>query len=104
MVTRTEQLIHDIFDAKIKPVMDQVQELAKGHADMIQQHKTLGDSVASIQQNTEALVAVTIGAGKTAKFVRKHGPRFVAFGVGVAVSSGLIDPALAANIRALFGL
>lgn len=63
--------------------------------------QTAVDKVAS--DTSEILSVLTAAKGVTG-FFKKHGPRMIAFGTGIAVSAGFVDPKVGAFIRGFFGM
>jgi hypothetical protein len=52
--------------------------------------------------NTDQILAFMTAAKGTVGFVKKHGPRFVAFGVGIMSAFGYSNPKLNAVLHTIF--
>lgn len=58
--------------------------------------------VGELKNDTAEILAVVTGAKSVGGFVVKHGPRMVAFGVGVLTTFGFISADVAQKLLALF--
>ena len=54
-------------------------------------------------ENSATIISIMEGAKGVAGFVAKHGPRFVAFGVGLMAAAGMGNPEVLAFLQAFFG-
>lgn len=64
--------------------------------------KHVETSIASVKQNTDEILALISHGKSVAGFVGKHGPRVVAFLVGVALTKGWIGHDLAQFLNGFF--
>lgn len=59
---------------------------------------------AAMSQKLDEIYVLISGAKSVGGFVRKHGPRVIAFVVGIAVARGYVTSEIATNFLHLFGL
>lgn len=52
------------------------------------------NDVSSIKENTDLVVDVLTATKTVSGFLRKHGPRMVAFGTGIATTLGIGNPSV----------
>ena len=64
--------------------------------------KTAADNARIAADNTDEILAVLTTAKGAVGFVKKHGPRFVAFGIGIFSAFGYSNPKLIAVLHAIF--
>lgn len=61
--------------------------------------QTAADMATQAANNTAELIALITTTKKSAAFLKKHGPRIVAFGVGALTISGVDNPKFAAILN-----
>lgn len=77
----------------------------EGRIDAMENHitKAVADSALAAANTTQILDVLT-SAKSVAGFVRKHGPRAIAFGIGVLVAGGYVSAETGRSFLSIFGL
>jgi hypothetical protein len=87
---------------RIRKAENQMVNLEGRVTSMEQTLKRHGETLAHVDNNTTHIVAILEGAKGWAAIAKRHGPRAIAFVLGIMVSQGFIDAESAAHIRGLF--
>lgn len=84
---------------------------SRGRSDLEQRVTVLEGEMAAMKltvedvKNDTSQILTILNAGKgIAAIIQKHGPRIIAFGTGIAVSAGFVDPKVGAFLRSFFGV
>lgn len=84
-------------------IEDRVALLETAMSDLSNKVTSVIASTESVQADIAAIRSAVVGATKVGQFVKKHGPRALAFVLGIAASSGWVSAGTVEIIRRIVG-
>jgi hypothetical protein len=66
--------------------------------------RSVKEAVSDIRENTQHILDFLTSAKTAGALVQKHGPRVIAFGVGLLSAAGIGNPQVLAFVKAFFAL